>query len=326
MALEHLSAAISEPNRGLTHTVDEKQKPPGMVLKPWGIFTISCTTWDCLYKPWDGLKPYCNNGINYQPQLVSRIFCPSTVCIHHVHVIPGLQLANQNLSTVRCLQEELVPPFLCWKLFGNDIIPAEKDRSSKKSVNTVSLQRISFFTLCTGSFNPHARSNLHLTAGAHPKNEQDHGLRFQLAVTFFRRAQPPCQNLKEKTKKNTPNQIIKQLYNSHPCTSVMFTITLAKPGWGVSHSSLPPTCWVAHGWCSSACGSVASRCAFQGPSSLAHLLGCVDENLLAPGQAAAVTRYPPWNQNSTCKIGHPKRKRSYSNHPFSGANCYFQGG
>jgi len=34
MALEHLSAAVSEPNGGLTHTVDEKQKPPGMVLKP----------------------------------------------------------------------------------------------------------------------------------------------------------------------------------------------------------------------------------------------------------------------------------------------------
>ena len=96
----------------------------------------------------------------------------------------------------------------------------------------------------------------------------------------------PCENPKKKTKPNN----CKQFHNSHPCTSVMFTITLAKPGWGVSHSSLPPTCWVARGWCSSACGSVASHCAFQRPSSLAHLLGCVDETLLAPGQVAAVTR------------------------------------
>ena len=77
----------------------------------------------------------------------------------------------------------------------------------KKSVNTVSLQRISFFTLCTGSFNPHARSNLHLTAGEntpktnriglehHPNRKWENHrlkvsshLRFQLAVTFFRGA------------------------------------------------------------------------------------------------------------------------------------------
>ena len=34
----------------------------------------------------------------------------------------------------------------------------------------------------------------------------------------------------------------------------------------------------------------------------------------------------PETNSSHLKIGLPKRKRSYSNHPFSGASCWFQGG
>ena len=35
--------------------------------------------------------------------------------------------------------------------------------------------------------------------------------------------------------------------------------------------------------------------------------------------------YPPWNSKKVLNIGHPKRKQSYWNHPFSGSMLVFGG-
>ena len=128
---------------------------------------------------------------------------------------PAFNLPTKTLAQWDVSRKNWRPHFSVGNSLEMTSSQQKKTVPPQKSVNTVSLQRISFFTLCTGSFNPHARSNLHLTAGAvTPKTNRIMAWGSSWLWPFLGEHNLLVRTQKEK--KKTPNQIIKPFTNFHP--------------------------------------------------------------------------------------------------------------
>lgn len=115
---------------------------------------------------WDGAETLVFKGI-FTISTGSADFFPSTVGKSIMFMSsPAFNLPTKTLAQWDVSRKNWRPHFSVGNSLEMTSSQQKKIVPPKKSVNAVSLQRISFFTLCTGSFNPHARSNLHLTAGA----------------------------------------------------------------------------------------------------------------------------------------------------------------